>query len=265
MASKNKEEYRKQVARIKRAMSRIRRAGYYFPDSPLPDEEPKRVTRKTIETLEAINPRFLRTIAVPTESTSDSPTQILEGTLHRVKSADEVRGTQVPHLFANVPLVDEETGEVLNPSTTSVAPSQVSTAPIDHKYQAIVIAFKNDIRELASTMRQNLLPRGEVDITEPRSLVFIDRVVAAFGYQRVAQMIEEAVSSGELIRHEILYKDVENNRWINSLESFIQKYSSEEEEIGQNIFNDMYNKNYTRDEIFSAYDDVGDEFEIERS
>lgn len=265
MASKNKEEYRKQVARIKRAMSCIRRAGYYFPDSPLPDEEPKRVTRKAIESLESINPRFLRTIAVPTESTSDSPTQILEGALRRTKSAEELNASHIQRPSGNVPLIDEQTGEVITPSATSVAPSQVSTAPIDHKYQAIVIAFKNDIRELASTMRQNLLPRGEVDITEPRSLVFIDRVVTAFGYQRVAQMIEEAVLSGELIRHEILYKDAENNRWINALESFIQKFSSEEEELGQNIFTDMYTGNYTRDEIFSAYDDVGDEFEIERS
>lgn len=249
MASKNKVEYRKQVARIKRAMSKIKRAGYNFPELPLPDEEPARVTKKNIETLKSITPRYLRSIATPPISSIGEPKKPAGSIAH--KSSQKPQETTVTSQEITQQTPPEE--------------QEIVTAPIDHKFIAIVDAFKNDIREVAAMMRSRVLPKGDVDITEPRSLVFIDRLVSAFGYERIATMIETAIANGESARFEVLYHDPDNLKWINELESFIQKLSEDEEVTSTDILSDMWSSNYSRDEIFSAYDDAGGEFEIERS
>jgi len=265
MASKNKEEYRKQLARIKRAMKRLEKAGYTFTESPIPDAEPARVTRKRIEELEAITTRRLyRSTAYIDEGTGEL---LVSGRpLSKAQRQALASGTQFSKpSFSS--LADQEEEQATAQQRAQAPEEQgeaISIAPIDHKWIAIVQAFKDDIRQVAAMMRTNVVPRGDVEVTEPRSLVFIDRLVASFGYERVAKMLEDAISAGETARFEVLYKDTENLRWINTLEGLLQKLSTEEEDIGSSIYQDMHNGNYSRDEIFSAYDDIGDEFEIER-
>lgn len=59
----NKDEYRKQVNRIKRSIAQLKKAGYTFPEPILPDEEPAKPTKKDVDELRAITTPRLKKIS----------------------------------------------------------------------------------------------------------------------------------------------------------------------------------------------------------
>lgn len=126
--SANQVEYAKQVKRIKNFMRRAEKRGYMFEDNIIP-EKPKRITKKSIQTLKELKPNVLYTKA---EYISQDTGEVIAGTegrtLERKKSARKAKITRElkkiewdSYLPDNYTPVNTPGFEPPEPSTTSNA------------------------------------------------------------------------------------------------------------------------------------------------
>lgn len=111
----NKDEYRKQVNRIKRSMSKLSKAGYVFPEPILPDEEPAKPTKKDIDELRAITTPRLKKISEEqlgkldfNNGTAVNPTAVKNNATKSVTPTLSQTSTPSPRVRANVATEAEE-------------------------------------------------------------------------------------------------------------------------------------------------------------
>lgn len=228
MANNNKEEYRKQVARIKRAMKRLEKHGYVFTESPLPDEEPARVTKQQIEQLERINTErlYYRTVAMDKETgellatgrrlTKAERTQLLErkGSLNIANEYDTMTATE-----RGVPV---KVGE-----NETVAPASLGAQIIIQNFRENCLYWRNNVMQRVPTKREVAL------MLYNRTMNWLDTKVAKYGVEDVADMIESGANAGVVPVFEAFYEEADNTQFTIELVKFLKEageFTVEEEE-----------------------------------
>lgn len=218
MANNNKEEYRKQVARIKRAMKRLEKHGYTFTESPLPDEQPAHPTKKQIEELERMNTErlYYRTVMIDKETgellaqgrrlTCVERQKQLErkGKLSLAQEYGTMVSTQrgVP-----VEIEGETTG------TDTVAPDSIRS-------NIIIENFKENCQQNASILNTNFMSIPQILLR--RTLNWLSAQINQYGIDAVADMIEEASSSGVVPTPSVFYNEDNNAQFSVDLMKFLR-------------------------------------------
>lgn len=235
MANKNKEEYRKQVARIKRAMKRLEKHGYVFTESPLPDEEPARVTKQQIEQLERINTErlYYRTVAV------DKETGELLATGRRLTKAER---TQLLERKGNLNIANEYDTMTATERGVPVTVSENETvAPDTLRSQIIIDTFRNNCRYWAERVA-NTTPHRELPVRlYNRTMSWLDSYISKYGVDDVASMIESGANAGVVPVYQVFYSEDENTAFSVALTKFLDEFGDDsledfEDDLVQGVY-----------------------------
>ena len=98
--TQNQIDYEKQVRRIKQAVYRAKKKGYYFEDLSFIPQKPKRITRKAIERLSSITPSQVRASASFVDIDTGEIKKIEYPTLSVVKSVRErIKHIEPPQVY----------------------------------------------------------------------------------------------------------------------------------------------------------------------
>lgn len=221
MANKNKEEYRKQVQRIKRAMKRLEKHGYMFTESPLPDEEPARPTRQQIENLERMNTErlYYRTVMADQE-TGELLAQGRRLTrAERQKQLERKGKLNLAHQYSQmVSDIESTRGTPVTDGTETVGTSNIRAN----------IIIDNFIENCQRSMREaEKIGREKSNMLYDRVMNWLHQQVSKFGEEDVAEMIEEGASAGVLPVFEVFYREDVNTTFIVELTKFLKESGSD--------------------------------------
>lgn len=185
MAKKKKQtplqlEYKKQVKRLKQAIARAEKRGYFFPEDIIPDK-PKRITRKTVERLK------------------------------KIKTAE---------LYAKAEKLDIETGELIpvtearKQERSEVAKKDARTRR-EKRYNA-----ENGESEYYEPQYESFPSAADIvisnfraessrfpEVAQPIVNQWLDRLLNYYSKEDVAEMLENAAAQGLGIDYSIAYRE----------------------------------------------------------
>lgn len=185
MAKKKKQtplqlEYKKQVKRLKQAIARAEKRGYFFPEDIIPDK-PKRITRKTVERLK------------------------------KIKTAE---------LYAKAEKLDIETGELISGNEArkqarSEAAKKGSRTRREKRYNA-----ENGGSEYYEPQYETFPSAADIvisnfraeasrfpEVAQPIVNQWLDRLLSDYSKEDVAAMLENAAAQGLGIDYSIAYRE----------------------------------------------------------
>ena len=241
MANKNKEEYRKQVQRIKRAMKRLEKHGYMFTESPLPDEEPARPTRQQIENLERMNTErlYYRTVMVDQETGEllAQGRRLTKG--ERQKQLERKGKLSMAQQYGKMTSTDTgtpvEITDVTSGEQQTVAPSSLGAQIIIHNFKENCLFWRNRVMQQAPTKRELAL------MLFNRTMNWLEQKIAKYGLEDVADMFEDGANSGVVPNFETFYDELENTQFTVELVKFLKDageftVEQEEDDLVQGVY-----------------------------
>lgn len=192
-------EYRKERSRIKRFIKRAEKRGYVFEDNIIPDI-PKNITAGSIRRLQKLTPKELynRARKLDYESGEIVPGQVGRD-IERSQAAKKAAQTRKSiHQNIKIPSIRDE--------------RQATQAEYRRFPSESDILINNWYTEL----------EGLQNAAYYRSLkAWMDRAIAQFGREAVAQMLKEAYAHGYQLGWEVAYKDTPFKEYTNTLIDFI--------------------------------------------
>lgn len=170
-------EYQKQVKRINKAIKRLEKQGFYLEQSPLP--ETKKPTRKQIEKLKKITGRTLKPQTKYVDTSTGEITSALEESKRRRSEASK-------RAWQRRKAQDEQYYH-------TVAETQQSFEQYPFFEDIIISNFKLEAEQFP-------------EIAGPMIVAWINSLIAQYGKEPVANMIQEGRENGLIVDYQIAYR-----------------------------------------------------------
>lgn len=182
--SANQREYAKQVKRIRQFISRAEKRGYMFDEEVIP-QTPKRITKKSIQTLKELTPEKIYSKA---HFLDTSTGEVMAGSagrkVERQRSAEKAKATR---------------------ERKKNKPKSPYTPDFDQYYpgfsEMVISNYKAHIRQFN-------------DIAYEKLSTWIDSLISKFGVDDVSDMLQQGAENGNIVTYQIVYSQDKLTQYI---------------------------------------------------
>lgn len=187
----NQREYAKQVNRIKQAIRRAEKRGYMFDEIIVP-QTPKRVTKKSIQTLKEITPEKLYAKAHFLDTTTGEVLSGQEGRkLERQRSAEKAKQTR-----------NKKKNKHQTPYTPDYEPYYPGFS------EMVISNYKAHIRQFN-------------DLAYEKLSTWLDSLITKFGVDEVAEMLQVGAENGNIVTYQIVYSQDKLTQYISEMLNYL--------------------------------------------
>ena len=224
------QEYKKELRRIKQFIRRASKRGFFWDKSPI-QNQPKKITSKSVERLRKITPDVLyKKGEYVVQETGELIPAIKGRKLERKRALEKAKETRNDKL-AKDKKQSKDTGKKETTSKSkkdrkSKTKQKPKDTPIyspdddEAEYDTDDTYYPNFVDIVLSNFRGQLAQFPNAEGT-PLLLAWFDKLIADNGREAVAQMLQEGAEQGLLITWETVYKSVNTKTYMTEMMNYL--------------------------------------------